>query len=219
MNEVISIEEKYFDRINAIWEENKGLPYTERGFAVPRELKKHSILFIGINPSYKEGNTSSEEEYNPFYELYKPEKIDPYFKKFIEIKDYCKHEWSHWDLLYIRETSQNNILNNCKDANFSNFINHQLQLSREIITCIEPKIIVVCNSKARDYLMAPSINPYAFDMFPDEEIGTYRIHDSSTLNNVPIFFSSMLTGQRALDRGSYQRLQWHIKWLLEKGTL
>jgi hypothetical protein len=28
---------------------------------------------------------------------------------------------------------------------------------------------------------------------------------------VPVFFTSMLSGQRALDRRSYERLVWHIK--------
>ncbi|MEY3784343.1 MAG: hypothetical protein RLZZ230_665 [Candidatus Parcubacteria bacterium] len=28
---------------------------------------------------------------------------------------------------------------------------------------------------------------------------------------VPVFFTSMLSGQRALDRWSYERLVWHIK--------
>jgi hypothetical protein len=34
------------------------------------------------------------------------------------------------------------------------------------------------------------------------------------LENIPIFFTSMLTGQRALDKGSYARLIWHIKYAL-----
>ena len=43
----------------------------------------------------------------------------------------------------------------------------------------------------------------------DDKIGTYKI----TLNekSVPVFFSSMLTGQRALDKGSFERLKWHVK--------
>lgn len=29
-------------------------------------------------------------------------------------------------------------------------------------------------------------------------------------NAIPIFFASMLTGQRALDNYSFERLQWHL---------
>jgi len=36
------------------------------------------------------------------------------------------------------------------------------------------------------------------------------------LKNVPIFFTSMLTGQRALDNGSFERLIWHINFVLGK---
>lgn len=44
----------------------------------------------------------------------------------------------------------------------------------------------------------------------DEELGTY------TYKNNPFFFSSMLTGQRALDNGSFERLVWHIKKVKSK---
>lgn len=32
---------------------------------------------------------------------------------------------------------------------------------------------------------------------------------------IPLFFSGMLTGQRALDNGSFERLKWHIKKAVE----
>ena len=50
----------------------------------------------------------------------------------------------------------------------------------------------------------------------DEEIGTHRITGKNNLQGTPIFFTSMLTGQRALDLGSYERLIWQIKYVLEK---
>jgi hypothetical protein len=49
-----------------------------------------------------------------------------------------------------------------------------------------------------------------------DEFGTNVITNEPILKNVPIFFTSMLTGQRALDNGSYERLIWHMKFVLEK---
>jgi hypothetical protein len=39
--------------------------------------------------------------------------------------------------------------------------------------------------------------------------GTYKINLGD--KQIPIFFSGMLGGQRALDKGSSERLQWHIQ--------
>jgi hypothetical protein len=55
-----------------------------------------------------------------------------------------------------------------------------------------------------------------FDFEFDENLGTHKIVNNSELENVPVFFTSMLSGQRALDNGSYQRLIWHIKYVLNK---
>ena len=138
-----------------------------------------------------------------------------YFNKFIEIKEYCNTDWSHWDLLYVRESKQLRILNSSINLDFQRFINQQLEISKQVINAVAPKIIVVCNTMARDILKNKE-NPCGYNVLFDNEIGTYRIKDDSTLNNVPIFFSGMLTGQRALDIGSFERLKWHINWVLSK---
>ena len=42
-----------------------------------------------------------------------------------------------------------------------------------------------------------------FDFIFDEKLGTHKIVNNSELENTPVFFTSMLTGQRALDNGSF----------------
>lgn len=44
----------------------------------------------------------------------------------------------------------------------------------------------------------------------DNNIGTHIITEPEILASVPVFFTSMLSGQRALDIGSFERLKWHI---------
>ncbi|MEK7256563.1 MAG: hypothetical protein AAB316_17540, partial [Bacteroidota bacterium] len=48
------------------------------------------------------------------------------------------------------------------------------------------------------------------DFQMDKTIGTPRWED------IPVFFTSMLAGQRALDKGSFERLKWHLKWVKDK---
>lgn len=40
--------------------------------------------------------------------------------------------------------------------------------------------------------------------------------NNSFLEGTPVFFSSMLTRQRALDLGSLERLEWHIRFVRKK---
>lgn len=54
----------------------------------------------------------------------------------------------------------------------------------------------------------------------DDKIGTHRITGNkefeTVLKGTPVFFTSMLTGQRALDNGSFERLGWHINKVKKK---
>ena len=105
------------------------------------------------------------------------------------------------------------------NGDFADFIIEQLKISRKIISQSNPKIIVVSNTKARNYLKNESNKIFiGFEFEPDEDLGTDVIinNENSKLNGVPVFFTSMLTGQRALDNGSYERLIWHINYVLNK---
>jgi hypothetical protein len=122
--------------------------------------------------------------------------------------------------LFLRETNQKNIESIYSQKNGVDFIFQQLLISKEIIELSKPKVIIVNNSLARKYLGFEKNNDIDVWMglkFKfDETIGTYRVVNNENLKNTPIFFTSMLTGQRALDKGSLERLIWHIKFVLEK---
>ena len=109
------------------------------------------------------------------------------------------------DFLYIRETRQRNIENFYKRE--PDFIKQQLEISKEIIKKINPEIIVVCDTFARNLLKSNMMN---FEFEFDDTIGTYRIINNPDFKDTIVFFSGMLTGQRALDNGSFERLKWHL---------
>ena len=106
----------------------------------------------------------------------------------------------------------------------TDFVCRQLVISKQIIENVNPKIIVVNNSLARRLSGREKIEFNGkwisewinFDFIFDKDLGTDRIISTDHLNNTPVFFTSMLTGQRALDKGSYERLIWQIKFVLEK---
>ncbi len=187
-----------------------------RGFAYPKFIKTEGVLFIGLNPSFRNGDKMSE---NSFYTDDNYED-DRYFKKFHELVP-PPLEYSHLDLLGIRETSQNGIRAILNSKENEAFVLNQLSMAKKIIEKAQPKIIVVVNSISRELmgLFNDNQNPYesfAFKFYFDSEIGTYRIKENEQLQDKPVFFSSMLTGQRALDLGSFGRLKWHIEWVCQK---
>ena len=159
------------------------------------------VLFIGLNPSFREKQAKKEEYYKSFDATNNNEQ---YFRRFPLLVE-NKNDWTFLDLLYIRETRQRNIENFYKRE--PDFIKQQLEISKEIIKKINPEIIVVCDTFARNLLKSNMMN---FEFEFDDTIGTYRIINNPDFKDTIVFFSGMLTGQRALDNGSFERLKWHL---------
>ncbi len=90
----------------------------------------------------------------------------------------------------------------------------QYLISKDIIELATPRIIVVNNAYARKWMTEKDFNIHCYESKFDDNIGTHRIVKNDKLNGTPVFFTSMLTGQRALDLGSYERLKWHLKFVL-----
>lgn len=228
MNEILSVEQEFREEIESLWTDTKysEIKVIERGYGIHDEIIKDSILFIGINPSF----IKSSKAGNYFINLDQNAKthdgkLYSYFKKFVDItnkindnrKNSEKLKWSHMDLLFHRETKQHYIDILKKQENGTEFISHQLSITKRILHKVKPKVIVVSNTKARDFLKSKNdMMSIGLDFKFDEELGTEVIINNSELENTPVFFTSMLTGQRALDNGSYKRLIWHINYVLNK---
>jgi len=221
MNE-FSTKEYFDNQIQEIWNDKKfkGIDIIKRGYAIQEKNIRNSLLFVSLNPSFDEKKDKPEK--NIYYPLYQEGKNYEYFIKFQEISKGVSLDWSHTDLLFVRETNQKIIKTIiCDDKNNgAEFIYKQLLISKQIIEKCEPKIIVVNNTLARRLLGKEKTKnqniwmDFGFEF--DDEIGTYRIIKNDKLKHTPVFFTSMLTGQRALDLGSYERLIWHILFVLKK---
>lgn len=218
--EKINIKELYKNEIDEIWNDAKidNAELIKRGYVVHEEVIKNAILFIGINPSFSGKNLTLGSH---FVNNEKNDKIYKYFKKFIKISDKVQLPWTHLDLLYFRETRQKYIWELLNEKNGVDFVYKQLQLSKEMILKAEPKIIVVSNAMAKHFMgfdkdKVKNTGVWMdFDFSFDDDLGTYRITNTE-FKGVPVFFTSMLTGQRALDNGSFERLVWHINFVLKK---
>lgn len=208
----------------------------ERGIAIEKEIPENAILFIGINPSFdaKKQKTQSQEGYSPIYDFNDMKNNPGFYGKAISIvedlnRDGVNFSFGHHDLFPVRETNQKKIegmFQNKGDKlspkdEFSIFIHESLKWSEEVVIQSKPAMIVVLNAFASklffDYQIEGNHSLLNFVPADDElwcpELGT----DFVRIGNkpVPILFSGMLSGQRALDRGSEFRLRWHINFILK----
>jgi hypothetical protein len=212
----IDTKHLFGNKLIKIWDEAAKLqiPYTDRGFRFPTNLFTDSILFVGINPSYNIG-VSQKEFFNSFYSFNQQGKNHRYFKKFEDIARHTANHWAHIDLFFYQETAQKSFYEILENQNGKDFLSQQIQIAKELIIQIRPKLIVVANTLARDLMLKEhDLGVDFFDFKFNEELGTYQISDAE-LKDTPVFFTSMLTGQRALDNGSFERLKWHIKNILK----
>ena len=78
-----------------------------------------------------------------------------------------------------------------------------------IVDGASPRAIVVVNALASNLKrMGRALGALDYD----EELGVamYKIGEK----RVPVFYSGMLSGAHAVDNGSFDRLIWHIKYVL-----
>jgi hypothetical protein len=212
------------ERINSLWTKFKDEEFCKYPPHSISEIPDEGLIFIGINPSLSDATKERLVKLNShnceFHILNDTaEKEHKYFKKCFEISKRTNLKWGHLDILYIRETKQNKIKDLLKISNGQEFIYEQCQITKSVLDKVlgqsTNRIFIVNNTFAREllglsYEDGKQINnnewiSYNFDW--SEELGTY------TYNNNIFLVTSMLTGQRALDVGSFERLIWHIKFI------
>lgn len=228
-------------------------------YIIPRTIKQSDLMFLGLNPSvvtYKKKtvpfNLNLQQE-----DIYKktssPLKYSDgfvstinYFETLRKVADAiyktankgnkCTDNFAYYDLLAIRHTNHSDIekailKNYTPSSVFTNFIDEQLKIAKEVIKYVNPKVIVVCNALASKMvclnrsIFPPQVNNketatyntingvlgIAKDLQFDNKVGTYVWPKSkSGLNqDVYIFFSGMFSGG-ALDSGSIERTIFQI---------
>lgn len=233
----MSIVNEVNEEVMKIWEkwENK---LDDKNLLIPLiypQIKPCEILFIGLNPSYdpktykrilKDTEFSSEKlemllswKNHANLDIEKCLAIEeiminkhPYFSKFRKIAQCTSSRYEHIDLFFYRKTGQKSFEKNILHNNdFSEFVKSQLALSMKLMKSVSPKVIVVANAKASQKFERIWGGKLSLEWNSTCGYHTVKLVDKP----VPVFFTSMLTGQRALDNGSYKRLKWHIREALK----
>lgn len=214
----LDVEKDFGNRIRGLFDakEHQDVSFIDRGFAYTEKVVNGGVLFIGLNPSFRKG-----DKYGSFFYNISAVEVRNvrYYKRFWDVANHCNLPCAHLDLLALRETSQKNIETLLNKHTL--FIMSCLDLSKDILEATRPQVIVVCDTLARRLLGKDRHEDsniwlgYNFGQMQTD--GTYIIQNrDSNLRGVPVFFSGMLSGQRVLDNGSYERLKWHIKKVIDE---
>ncbi|KCZ50971.1 hypothetical protein HY29_06370 [Hyphomonas beringensis] len=189
-------------------------------------MNKKTITFVGFNPSFVEGRTakffrSKGVDFNSIREHYLwknrnafAHEVDDdfsfesrneydFFAQHREMASFLSYKnWDHIDLFQFRETSQKRGLDLL--ARNDGFRSVQLDMFERVLEIASPKLIVVVNAKASKILKD------RWQMGAINAASGCHFHKVSN-RPVPVFFSGMLTGRRALDVHSRERLFWHVR--------
>lgn len=199
-------------------------------------MEPGKLLFVGLNPSHNQNDNDllSIQIEQGSYPLTDERaliiarrdeesmglhggKLHKYFRQFSRFDP--TGAWNHIDLFAIRHTNQSEAvaaLRLNEDTGFSSsFVSKQIELTFSLMDALRPPAVVIVNafgsSIVKRYLAKQNPN---FTM--DDETGVYWSTVSG--RRVPFFFSGMLTGQRAIDNHSLERLIWHVRRALGSQT-
>ena len=204
---------------------------SEKG--IKKILKGTKFRFIKDIKSFEWRNRKKPGYYDELikYEKRAKERYD-YFSKFRGISKYVfgdENKWEHIDLFFYRVTSSKELRDiiglkekytedtkkfadqRCveryrkNESELNEFGKAQIEITKGIINEIKPKVIVVTNTiSSRIFIANWQVNCERF-----QKEGFDRVELSH--GKIPILFTSMLSGQRALDLESLRRLKWQIK--------
>ncbi len=216
-------------RLMAIWDEHLGKSESELHPVYFRPFTTNSLTFVGMNPSFNingiattvkdtefenleldnyfltSNNSFSIDVSNQIAEL-SEEKYPTFFKQHVLLSERLKvSHWNHFDLFQYRQTNQKDFLQKVenRDGKLNNFGRDQFNLFLDALKLSSPKILLLANARAAKIFKANT------QMTFSSEIGTYLVNLDG--KQVPVFLSGMLTGGRALDVFSRERLFWHVE--------
>ena len=195
--------EETYSKLASQWEK-----YAQRGYDIIDKVQKEGLLLVGINPSFDESfegpcESVVRDSENGGYK-------HRYFTKPQMLNDAIGiSRLSHVDMFSIRTRHQYVVQDIVNDPDSQGFVEEQLKLFRMIVDGASPRAIVVVNALA-SHLIRTGRALGALDYDDVLGVAMYKIGEK----RVPVFYSGMLSGAHAVDNGSFDRLIWHIQYVL-----
>lgn len=187
-----------------------------------------SLVFVGLNPSHRDtgpslfdlgspteldddrkGSTIVATEAEYLGGLWPARPRHAYYRPFPDLTP-TGFSWAHLDVFAVRERSQSKVQQALGlPQQLTPFADSQFGIFGKLLRSLGPAAVVVVNALASRLIKTR----LALGSLDNE--GGYHVWDLDG-RRIPVFLSGMLTGQRALDRYSRERLKWHIARTISK---
>lgn len=207
-----------------LWEATFGNS-TDSELRVPYQyppLNANCLLFVGLNPSFRKQCEASANGVDYRWSQraqFSSDKAqederehrhgNQYYTAFRKVSEALGRAWEHIDLFFIRSTKQTEVkcYLQASREDLSDFAQRQLEITKYLLSALKPIGLVIANAYAADIFIR------SFGPRMDTKLGCYFC-TGVLESRVPVFPASMLSGQRALDKYSRERLVWHINHVL-----
>lgn len=145
--------------------------------------------------------------------------LHPYFNRPKELATEVELPFAHLDVFAYRKTEQGRLFSALNRdpqhkkfrgiEHLSDFACDQIEIFCEAVPLYNPRAIVVGNAAASKIVEAVQ----GQDTYCEMTGCHYWIR--GTEQPIPMLFSGILSGARALDTGSFRRLKWHLRQVLD----
>ncbi len=218
----------FHEQLITLWAENQNAPFASIVPMIYTEFQPHSLLFIGINPSFNtkaimrvmqnataESQFNSEQEIKNFYR-FDHRNIEDKIKVLQVIQHYHKlhlpyytRNWHiaqqleniHWeqiDIFQVRHSVQEEVIAQVKKPGNKYFFDRQIALFINVLDQIDPKMMVILNQKTGTILKKE------FSKIDPNFLSSKKAADQYVLcmngKTIPIFFSIHIAYKKQADR-------------------
>ena len=165
------------------------------------KVRKNAVTFLSLNPSLinpEEAKKGYEPDIPyPMIDCCKQKADYRFFQKFYDLGKNLK-SWTFLDLLYERESEQDNLLKRYKKDEMQqkdkDFLFGQIKLTFKIIEQLNPRLVIIC-SKAARYLIEDNIRALGLN----QELPTKENNNIYRINGIPFITNeSQFLGSRIL---------------------
>ena len=184
---------------------------------ISENFNPKKILFVGFNPSGADTTSYSGNKKDVF--IYRG-KSSYYLAMESFAKECGYNEYSELDVLGLVRKTQSKVVKNF--LNNPSLFSDMLDIFLDAIVGLKPSVIVVANAFIRKFLLrdvinVPKLKNPVFDAFYNR-IKIFQIPGNLRYelsidgrDPFPMYFSCMLSGQRAIDLGNRENLIWIVK--------
>lgn len=219
-------DDLYLDKkLEKIWSERYDFENEIIAPLYQENILKNQITFLSLNPSLlpkdREKATRGFYPHSPYTLDCSKEKAEyAFFQKFYDLGKHLNQSWSTLDLLYERDSTQENLESKYNPKIIvekdKKFIQDQIKLTFEILKELQPKVVVVSNAGADRFIHWNLKDIDIKQEFPNEKNGfIYKIDNIPFITNESRFMGSRQHWIRSEKDGRRDKLVSEILRVIE----